>query len=135
MRETVLVVAVMVGIAAVGGCGGTSTPASPTPTGAGGGATVSISMLGNDDSSFLPSPADAPRGSVVVWRNADDTPHRVVATDGSFDTGVVAPGASSVPIVMPTDGANYYCAIHPAELGSINSSSGFPPPCKGPHCG
>lgn len=136
MRKTALAVAAILAVVAIDGCGGMSTPASPTPTaGGGGGSVASIAILGNDDSAFLPSPADAPRGSVVVWRNGDDTSHRIVATDGSFDTGVLAPGASSAPMVVKTDGANYYCAIHPAELGSINASNGVPPACAGPHCG
>lgn len=134
MRTTGLVLAAALVTVAAWGCADVSTPASPTAPGAGGGSATSISILGNDDQAFLPTPADAPRGSTVVWRNTDLTAHRVVATDGSFDTGVLAPGASSAPIVMTADGANYFCAIHPAELGSINSSSGFPPPCTGDHC-
>lgn len=118
------------------GCGGSSAaPTSPTPSGGGGGATTTIAILGNDDEAFRPSPANAPKGSVVVWASSDDSPHRIVATDGSFDTGVLAPNARSAPIVIGTDGANYYCTIHPGEHGSLNASNGVPPPCTGPHCG
>jgi len=37
--------------------------------------------------------------------------------------------ASSPALRLATDGANYHCTIHPTMVGSINASSGEPPPC------
>ena len=119
--------AAVVGFVILGllGCGSSSSsPSSPTSVDTnGGGLSTTISMRGNDDEGFMPTTASAPLGSTVVWVNADDTPHHVVADDGSFDTGVVAPGGKSVPIVMQTDAGGYYhCAIHPTEVGSLVGS-------------
>jgi plastocyanin len=138
MRTTVLVGAAVIA-AVVCGCSSSTTPASPSPSvsGGGGGGMVAtqIFILGNNDNrSFRPSPATAAQGSTLVWINSDTETHHVVAIDGSFDTGVLEPDASSVPIVLGTDGARYYCTIHPSEVGSINASNGAPPPCGGPHC-
>lgn len=135
MRRMVQVAFAMLITATVWSCGGSSTPASPTPTtGGGGGSSTTIAILGNDDQAFRPSPASVAQGATVVWANGDSTPHEVVATDGSFDTGVLATGAFSAPIVLKTDGVNYYCKLHPSEHGSINASNGQPPPCDGPYC-
>jgi plastocyanin len=71
---------------------------------------------------------------MVAWRNSDGVVHRIVANDGSFDTGDIAPGATGTAVRMATDGTNYHCAIHPGMIGSINASSGAPPPCQGLYC-
>lgn len=134
MRTTALGVAVLSAMLAWA-CADTSSPASPSVSGGGGGGPVSIAIMGVDGAqSFEPNPADAGPGSVIVFRNADDQNHRIVATDGSFDTGVIAPGASSRAIVLGSNGAHYYDATFTSMVGSINATSGYAPPCDGPYC-
>lgn len=141
MKVCLPIVAAFVGAGVIAltmwGCG--STPTSPARAfggGGGGGVFTTINILGSDSSgAFLPSPASVAQGSTVAWTNTNSETHRIVATDNSFNTGDIAPGATSGPVVLRTDGANYFCAIHPSERGSINSSAGTPPPCVGPHCG
>ena len=121
MRMTVLVGAACLAMAAVG-CSST-TPLSPSAgvgeAGGGGGVTM-ISVLGADSSgSFQPNPVTVAQGSFVAWQNTDGETHRIVATDNSFDTGDLAPGATSARIVLSTNGASYFCSIHPSEQGSI----------------
>jgi plastocyanin len=81
----------------------------------------------NGAQSFLPNPADA-AGQFVVFRNADSILHRVVLNDGTIDTGNIAPGATSVPVLMPATGTNYHCALHPDMVGSVTTPAGTPPP-------
>ena len=137
MRVRLLVGAALVTVAAWG-CGGSSSPASPGPPtggGGGGGGAITIEILGMGASpSFSPNPAEIAQGAAFVFRNADSEDHRIVAKDGSFDTGVLEPGETSQPIVLTTDGARYYCALHPSMVGSINASNGVPPPCSGLYC-
>lgn len=120
---------------------GSSTPAAPRvgvgDAGGGGGGVTTITILGADSSgTFNPSPANIGQGSSMVWSNVDSEVHRIVAVDGSFDTGDIQPGDSSAAIVLRTDGARYYCALHDTtEFGIINNAQGAAPPCDGPHCG
>jgi plastocyanin len=76
------------------------------------------------------------QGSSVAWHNNDGTTHRIVANDGSFDTGNIAPGATSSAVRPAAAGANYHCSIHPSMTGAIGSQQGTAPPeCTGPYCG
>jgi plastocyanin len=91
----------------------------PTPTP---GATVTIDVVSiNGSRSFLPNPATLPSGQLVVWHNVDSVTHRVVLNDGSFDTGNLAPNASSQPMTInvPGGGDPYHCSIHPEMVGTL----------------
>jgi plastocyanin len=103
-----------------------SSPTTPTPTPpAGGGganpADVTITITGmNGDQSYSPNPAVVAAGQTVAWKNADSVTHTATADGGSFNTGNIAPGATSAPITMATTGAfAYHCAIHPTMTGSL----------------
>ena len=107
-------------------CGGSSdSPTTPTSN------VSTISILGERDSqSFSPNPA-SPSGLMVVWRNDDGVTHRIVANDGSFDTGDILTGATSGMTQVPSGGVNYHCSIHPTTMfGAMNGAGGeLPPPC------
>lgn len=46
--------------------------------------------------------------------------HTATASAGSFDTGFLAPGASSAPITMATAGAfPCLCTLHPGMVGTL----------------
>ena len=109
--------------------GGGSTPSGPTP----GALTITITRQ-NGAQSFSPNPASA-GGQAVVFRNADSVAHRVRLNDGSIDTGDIAPGATSAQVVMPAQGTNYHCSLHPDMIGAVSGTAGGPPPCEGPYCG
>ncbi|HEY3384564.1 MAG TPA: hypothetical protein VGK32_22625 [Vicinamibacterales bacterium] len=139
MRTRTLAAVVLIA-GVVYGCASSSVPASPTPSvlGGGGGSAVSVQIVilgGSQNASFDPSPASAGPGSTVIWVNSDPgSTHRIVSTDGSFDTGVIDLESLSGPTVLKTDGAHYYCVMHPTEVGVINGANGTAPPCSGPHC-
>jgi plastocyanin len=75
--------------------------------------------------SFSPNPATLPAGQMVVWRNVDSITHRMVLNSGSFDTGNLAPGASSQPMAInvPAGGDPYHCSIHPSMVGTLVPAS------------
>ena len=81
----------------------------------------------NGAQSFSPNPATVGRGETVAWRNADSITHRVVQDAGGFDTGNLAPGATSAPIAVGTGSISYHCSIHPTMVGGLNGSSGNDP--------
>jgi plastocyanin len=119
-------------------CGGGSdyggNPGAPTPQPPPA-ASSRVSIMGDRGAqSFTPNPSSVPQGQTVAWRNTDNVVHRIVTNDNALDTGDIAPGATSSPRALPTNGANYHCTIHPGMIGSINASSGAPPPCEGSYC-
>jgi plastocyanin len=123
-------------VACASACGGSdSSPTGPTGGGGGGSSGTAIAIVGDRGaSSFAPNPSTVAQGGAFSWRNNDTVTHRIVMNDGSLDTGDIAPGASSRALTLMTNGGNYHCAIHPGMVGSINSSSGMPPPCSGVYC-
>jgi plastocyanin len=132
------VLGAVVGLTTLSACGGSSysPPNNPAPTPLpSGGASATVSILGDRGrQSFTPNPATVSAARTVVWQNTDGVVHRIMSNDGSFDTGNIAPGASSQVITLSTDGTNYHCPIHPGMIGSINAASGAPPPCTGIYC-
>jgi plastocyanin len=101
-----------------------TTPAAPSGgTSTGGGTTTTtqtITITGiNGSQSFSPNPASM-GGQMVVFRNTDSIVHRVVLNDNSVDTGNIAPGATSNPVMMPSSGGPYHCTLHPTMVGTVN---------------
>jgi plastocyanin len=114
-------------------CGGSSgNPSRPGP----GAAVGTINILGDRGAqSFSPNPGTATQNQTIAWRNTDAVTHRIVANDGSFDTGDLAAGAMSRDIQLPQAGTNYHCSIHPGMVGAVNATGGAPPPpCQGTYC-
>lgn len=119
----------VVGVLAVGltamACGGSSNPVTPTPTpgggGGGGSANVTITIVGmNGSQSFSPNPGTVTAGQTVAWHNADSVAHTATANNGAFNTGSIAPGATSAPVMMSTAGnIAYHCSIHPTMVGTL----------------
>jgi plastocyanin len=140
MRSTFLAccgaIAVALTASACGGGGydGGGNPTTPTPPTTPP-ASTTIAIAGDRGAqSFSPNPGSAAQGQSIAWRNNDNQIHRIVANDGSFDTGNIAPGATSNPLTLGTNGTNYHCSLHTGMVGAINASSGAPPPCTGPYC-
>jgi len=116
------------------GCGGGSSP-TPAPSTTNTTSTPTINIVGQSGTqAFSPNPATF-GGQMVVFRNTHSVTHRVVFNDGSVDTGDIAPGATSRPVMMPETGTNYHCSIHPGMIGGVSTATGAPPPtCEGDYC-
>lgn len=71
-------------------------------------------------SQFAFSNATVPAGATVTVNNLDGVEHTVTATDGSFDSNVVA-SATAIAFVAPTAPGTYsfVCAIHPSMSGQL----------------
>ena len=124
MRTRVFSAAAALAVLLLVGCGGnsSSTPVTPSPT-TGGGASpdVTITIVGmNGSQSFSPNPATVKVGQTVAWKNADVITHTATANGGAFNTGNIAAGATSNPIMMSTAGSfDYHCSIHPSMVGTL----------------
>jgi plastocyanin len=105
---------VMTGEIAVRGPDGavpTSAPAA-TPT-----TTVVPVRIANF--AFDPAAVTLPVGGGVIWTNTDPVPHTVTALDGSFDAGIVAPGATVRWTFAHAGAIHYHCALHPQMQGTV----------------
>jgi plastocyanin len=94
-------------------------PTTPPPAGA-----TQIGIVGDrGNQSFNPNPAAVTQGQTMTWKNNDGITHRIVADDGSFDTGNVGGGQFSAAVTLKTNGASYHCSIHPDMVGTISATS------------
>ena len=113
-------------LAACGGVSGNGSSIAPTPTSSpstpSASADVTITITGmNGGNSYSPNPGTLKAGQKVAFRNADSIAHTATADGGSFDTGTIAPGATSNPITLATAGTlNYHCRFHPDMTGTLN---------------
>jgi plastocyanin len=70
--------------------------------------------------------ARVPVGGTITWSNQGSQGHSVTASDGSFDSGIVAPGASAT-IGFDTPGIfAYVCTPHPWMKGTVVVSADAP---------
>jgi plastocyanin len=135
MRAFTIVTVLALGLATCA-CSGSgysssvSTPTAPAPIASNGIVTIDVVAI-NGAQSFSPNPATLPAGQMVVWRNVNNTTHRVVLNDGSVDTGNLAPGASSQPMAIGAAAGQYHCSIHPEMVGSVNQDTGPSPSTPG----
>ena len=69
---------------------------------------------------FVPSTIHARPGETVTVYNYDPLLHRIVADDGSFDTGLMNPGASfTVKAGGEGTAISYHCTLHSCMKGQI----------------
>lgn len=59
-------------------------------------------------------------GDTIVWVNKDFVPHTATATDGSWDSGSIAPNGKWEMIVKEGVSPAYFCAFHPTMTARID---------------
>ncbi|MFD8705014.1 cupredoxin domain-containing protein [Kitasatospora sp. NPDC059648] len=69
---------------------------------------------------FAPASLKAGPGRTVTVTNQDTTAHTLTASDRSFDTGTIAPGATATFTAPQQTGDHpYICTIHPFMHGTL----------------
>ena len=68
---------------------------------------------------FDPASLTVKAGDTVTWVNDDTTAHDIVADDGSFDSGNLAPGASYQFVFATAGTVPYHCSIHPQMTATV----------------
>ena len=58
-------------------------------------------------------------GDTVVWVNGDLVPHTATATDGTWDSGSIAPGGTWTLVVAASGDGGYTCTFHPTMIGRL----------------
>src|ERR671918_481139 len=98
--------------------------------GEGGGTSVSIvpgsSSLTTD--AYQPNPVQVGVGDTVTWTNDDAQPHTVTSgegatPDGTFDSSIMAPGATFEHTFTEAGEYPYFCLLHPNMVGTVSVSS------------
>jgi len=82
-------------------------------------ADTSVRMAG---SRFEPSTLTVAVGETVRWFNDDALPHTVSATDGSWESGNLAPGQALERRFDTAGSYPYLCRYHPGMTGTIEVS-------------
>jgi plastocyanin len=85
-----------------------------------------------DALSFNPAEVSIPAGGAVVLANVGGKPHTLSADDGSFDTGIVTPGAeggrfagSNASITVSKPGTYpFHCNVHPDAMKGVLTVTG-----------
>jgi plastocyanin len=69
---------------------------------------------------FVPSAIHARPGQIITVYNSDQLLHRIVADNGSFDTGVMGPGSSFTVKAGETGTViSYHCVLHSRVRGQV----------------
>jgi plastocyanin len=88
---------------------------------------------------FDPVAITVKAGATLLFANVGGKPHTLTADDGSFDTGVVTPGAeggrfagTNASVVLNKAGVfPFHCEVHPAAMKgtiTVEAGDGAPPP-------
>jgi YVTN family beta-propeller protein len=88
-----------------------SAPSAPAASTAGG---VSIANF-----AFSPATLTVPAGQSVTFTNNDSVAHTSTATNGSWDSGEIQPGASFTVTLQQPGTYTYRCSIHPFMQGTV----------------
>ena len=72
-----------------------------------------------DNFTFTPGDLTVTAGTVVTWKNADDSPHRIADVNGGY-TSAALDTEDSYSHTFATPGVyKYICSIHPYMKGEI----------------
>lgn len=67
----------------------------------------------------FPARVEATAGTTIEWTNNDAVAHTVTADDGSWDSGVIAPGATWRRSFESAGTYSYHCTPHPYMRGAV----------------
>ena len=90
--------------------------AAPTPGPQPGPSTTSAEI---QDFVFRPSRLEVKAGTTVTFTNTGGVEHSVTADGGSFDSGLIQPGARGAITLQKPGVYPFHCAPHPFMTGSI----------------
>jgi len=78
--------------------------------------TVHVNIKGMK---YDPASVTIRAGDTVTWTNADQRDHSVAASDGSFSSGNIGPGATYSFVFNKSGKFEYSCSLHPRMKGVV----------------
>jgi plastocyanin len=94
-------------------------PPTPTPTPAGANVSIVPGAQTLTTTAFNPNPVSVSTGATIIWMNDDTIAHTSTANGGSWDSGILAPGATFSQTFTSVGTFTYHCAIHPNMVGTV----------------
>jgi plastocyanin len=91
-------------------------PADATPSNV---ATGPVTRAGMRGMAFTPARIEIDKGGTVEWTNNDPLAHTVTAADGSFDSGMIQPGARWSRTFTESGTYDFNCTPHPFMKGVV----------------
>jgi len=115
-RSMRALLALLVGLVVVAGCGGdddggTAGSSAACPSGA-----VTIKMV---DTKFDPETASVKAGQEVCWVNEDSIQHNAVAENDAFKSELFNKGETFTATVDQPGTIKYVCTVHPGMTGEL----------------
>lgn len=109
-----------------GSTGSSSSSPPPASSGGGSGPTTHyvniVEGASSDEWGYDPAGLSIATGDTVVWENTGTMDHTATASDGSFDSGNIAPGGTFEFTFEKVGEFEYVCTPHPFMVGSISVS-------------
>jgi len=103
-----------------GGSGVGNTEQQPASTSPGAPSTKGSIRVAMKDIKYVPADVDVKVGQKITWTNNDPVAHTVTARDDSFDSGTKQSGQTYTYTPKKAGKIDYFCEIHPNQVGSIN---------------
>lgn len=106
----------------LGGIGAAGLVAAALPVlGAGGAAAVAVHTATVEIANFKFAPADltVAAGTTVIWKNADDSPHRIADKNGAYASPALDSEDSYSHTFTAPGVYGYICSLHPYMVGKI----------------
>lgn len=72
---------------------------------------------------FAPKEITVPPGTTIRWTNADETPHTIIASDGSFVSKAMDTDDRYEHTFASEGDFNYFCTLHPFMTGVVHVHS------------
>ena len=105
---------------ALGAVGVTALLASALPElTAAGGVAASPATVDIDNFAFAPATLTVTAGTTVIWKNEDDSPHRVGDKNGTFKSAALDTDDTFSHTFAAPGEYPYICTIHPYMVGKI----------------
>jgi plastocyanin len=107
-----------------GGVGAAALLAAAVPAiGAGGGAAVvaaaQTATIQIANFKFGPPDLSVAAGTIVTWKNADDSPHRIADRNGAYSSPALDTDDSFSHTFTTPGVYKYFCSIHPYMVGTV----------------
>lgn len=84
------------------------------------GARADVATVAIPGKAFAPAHVTVVAGDSVAWRNSDLADHDVRASDGAFDSGVLARFAAFSEAFAAVGVHPFFCTLHPFMTGSVD---------------